>query len=104
MPEPDIAVIRGDVDAYMECLPEPKDVMLCIEIAVTTLANDRRKAQIYAEGGVEHYWLVNVEERRLEAHASPRDGGYATVTSLADTETLTVPGTASQIGVADFLP
>ncbi|MEO1171200.1 MAG: Uma2 family endonuclease [Myxococcota bacterium] len=88
----------------MTRLPSPEDVVLCVEIAVTRLREARAKAAVYAAGGVPHYWIVDVANRRLDAYASPSGPGYASVHSLADTETLLFPETDAPLNVRDLLP
>src|SRR5689334_3757408 len=40
MPEPDISVVRGDVDDYAGRDPGPDDVALVVEVAKSSLADD----------------------------------------------------------------
>ena len=73
-PEPDIAVVRGSVRDYFT--RHPSTAALVIEISITSEDLDRGKAAIYAEAGVEEYWIVLPAERRVEVHRCPRDGSY----------------------------
>ncbi|MBC7793029.1 MAG: Uma2 family endonuclease, partial [Clostridia bacterium] len=91
MPEPDIAVIRGDVTAMLSRLPQPADVVLAVEISVTTLRADRAKARLYGESGVPVLWIVNVSERRLEVMSGPNVGGYSETLILDETRTVRLP-------------
>jgi Uma2 family endonuclease len=73
LPEPDLAVVAaarfGD--------PHPDRAFLIIEVAETSLAEDRGdKAELYAEAGVPEYWIVNVSDRSIEAHSEPSRGAY----------------------------
>ena len=77
MPEPNLAVVRGDAASYLARYPTGADVVLLIEVSKTTLAYDRRKAALYAKMGVKEYWLVDVDGRRIEVRTGPmKDGEY----------------------------
>ncbi len=70
-PEPDLAVVPGPVGRYGVEHPSSSEVLFVIEIADSSLALDRRKASIYARGGVPVYWIVNVADRQLEVFSEP---------------------------------
>jgi Uma2 family endonuclease len=77
LPEPDVAVVplRDYDDAH------PDRAFLVAEVASSSLRKDRSlKAELYARAGVPEYWIVNIAERQIEAHALPRDGAYSSVT------------------------
>ena len=111
-PEPDLAVVRGDVDDYDDHHPGPADVALVVEVARSSLADDRALAQTYGGGGIPVYWIVNVDARQLEVYAHPapgaRAGGtYPPPTIMGETESvaLTIGGQlVGRIAVADLLP
>jgi len=50
VPEPDLAIVRG----------EPRDY--------------RRKAKIYAQAGIPHYWIINLDQRQIEVFSRPSAG------------------------------
>jgi Uma2 family endonuclease len=72
-PEPDIAVVpRGDHHKA-----HPTTAYLLIEVSKTSLRKDRAvKTDVYAEAGVDEYWIVNLVDRCIEVHRSPRNGRY----------------------------
>lgn len=70
-PKPDFAIVPGPVDRYGAGQPHSSDVLFVIEVADSSLAFDRRKASLYARGGVPLYWIVNVAERQLEVFSEP---------------------------------
>lgn len=72
-PQPDLSVVsRRDYDEG-----HPKEAFLLIEVADTSVAKDRTvKAKLYAECGVEEYWLVNLVDRVVEVFTRPEGGGY----------------------------
>ncbi len=75
-PEPDLAVIpRTAPRPY-----HPATAALAIEVSWSSLRRDlRRKAELYAEAGVDEYWVFDVHARRVVVHRMPRDGSYADV-------------------------
>jgi len=106
-PEPDLAVVRGEIDDYEDRHPDPADVALVVEIAKSSLADDRKLAETYGGGGIPIYWIVNLVHRQLEVYARPADGTYSSLTILKKNELvdLIIHGQAvAQIAVADLLP
>jgi len=106
-PEPDLAVVRGDDDAYENRHPGSDDVALVVEVTRSSVAKDRKLARVYGGGGIPAYWIVNLPRRRLEVYSSPVNGTYPTPTILGETEfvELTIEGqVVGQIAVADLLP
>lgn len=73
-PEPDVAVVAGSPDDYRAAHPATARVV--IEVAVSTEQIDRAKAELYAEAGVEEYWLVLPERQTVEAYRAPSPDGY----------------------------
>lgn len=70
VPQPDIAVVPGEVDSYVS--RHPSRAHLLVEVAHTSVAQDRvTKASIYARAGVPCYWIVNVSERCVEVFRRP---------------------------------
>jgi Uma2 family endonuclease len=71
-PEPDVAIVRGDPGQYEHSHPGPQDVALVVEVADASLARDRSiKKRIYARAGIPLYWIVNLQERRIEVYTNP---------------------------------
>jgi Uma2 family endonuclease len=73
-PEPDIAIVRGSDAEFASAHPTTAE--LVIEIAVTSLADDREMASIYAEAGVKEFWIVIAQKQQIEVHAQPENGHY----------------------------
>ena len=69
-PEPDLLwVKRRD---YSRQHPEPKDVLLLIEVAESSLHEDRgEKRDLYAEALIAEYWIVNLVDRTIEIYRQP---------------------------------
>ena len=71
-PEPDIAVVRGQVDDYPDHHPGPADVGMVVEVSDSTLSTDRDlKKRIYARAGIAEYWIVNLVDRQIEVYSEP---------------------------------
>lgn len=71
-PEPDILVARGALADYLDHHPQPRETLLVIEVANTSLIRDRGwKQRIYARAGTAEYWIINLEARQLERFADP---------------------------------
>src|SRR5271165_4583880 len=62
-PEPDVSLARGGIDDDEDRHPGPEDVALVVEVAESTLADDRAMAVTYDGGGIPVYWIVNVAGR-----------------------------------------
>ncbi|MBL9143345.1 MAG: Uma2 family endonuclease [Verrucomicrobiaceae bacterium] len=72
-PEPDVSVIGGPESDYPS---HPTTAKLVVEVSVSTLADDREMAEIYAEAGVEEYWIINATDRCIEIRRQPAVSGY----------------------------
>jgi Putative restriction endonuclease len=71
-PEPALAVVRGDVRDYLDRHPGPKDVALVVEVAETSLKQDRElKQRLYARASITVYWIVNLVEQQIEVYSDP---------------------------------
>lgn len=81
-PEPDLVIAKFQEDEYFSQHPLPYDVYLVIEVADTTLKQDRKvKLALYAEVDIPEVWIVNLKERTIEIYAEPLDGNYHSKTS-----------------------
>ena len=94
MPDPDACVLRSGAEptgAVRGCATwDPADVLLVVEVSDATLRADlTSKAAIYAEGGVEHCWVLARDA--LHVHREPSATGYAQVDVLSPGDTVTLP-------------
>lgn len=104
-PEPDLALVRGTPQKTATRHPTGADVVLVIEVAFTTLREDRDKAEVYARGGVAEYWLINPAIPAVEVHRGPQaDGSYREKLSYDPGETLPWPERSDGIDAAELLP
>ncbi|MCI0634089.1 MAG: Uma2 family endonuclease [Actinobacteria bacterium] len=110
-PEPDLVIVPGTYEDYLNA--HPSIPALVIEVADTSLGFDRRiKGSVYARGGVQDYWIVNVTDRVLEVYRDPQvdpaaawGWSYRSVRTVRPTESVTplaLPSTP--IPVAALLP
>lgn len=73
-PEPDIAVVKGDIRDYAK--KHPTHALLVVEVSDSTLAFDRKvKSRVYAEAGIADYWIVNLVDHCVEVHNNPTSAG-----------------------------
>ncbi len=103
--EPDLALLERK-RIYASRHPRPDEVLLVIEVADTTLDYDQQvKALLYAEEGIQEYWIVNLEEEGLEVYRQPGPDGYAETTTLQrgeEVEILALPA-AGMFSVEEIL-
>ena len=75
-PEPDAMIVRGRRRDYRDRQPGPGDVPLVVEVADSSLGEDRRiKRRIYAKAGIATYWIVNLVDGQVEVHTEPTEPG-----------------------------
>ncbi len=106
-PEPDLSVVRGDIDDHADQPPGPGDIALIVEVARSSMADDRGLAVTYGSAGIPVYWIVNVDDRQLEVYCQPTGGAYPAPAVLNETDKvdLVIDGQViGQIAVADLLP
>jgi Uma2 family endonuclease len=110
-PEPDLSLVRGDFRDYVGHHPSPADVALIVEVADTTLAEDRTvKGRIYARARIPSYWIINVKGRvgSIEVYTRPtRTRGYRNHVDyrVGQEVPVTIDGReVGRIAVADLLP
>lgn len=76
-PEPDLVIIQGTVLDYAQQHPRPEVVALVVEVADSTLKQDRDlKDKLYAQAGIQDYWVLDVNNRQLHVFRDPTATGY----------------------------
>ena len=71
-PEPDVVIAKKKDDNYLSAHPAVKDIILIIEISDSTLQYDKEtKLPLYAEAGINNYWIINLVDNRLEVYNNP---------------------------------
>src|SRR5439155_22184584 len=111
-PEPDLAVVRGEVEESDGRAVMAADVALVVEIAATlrvpSLPADRTDmARMYAVGGIPVYWIVNLVEGQIEVWSDPRWEAYQSHQVLGRGHDIPVVVAGVEVGwiaVIDILP
>ena len=107
MPEPDVVVVRGNWRDYANRYPEPADVAMVVEVASSSLHEDRMMAVIHGAGGVPTYWIINLVDRQVEVYSDPFQGGYRSRVEFKPGQAIPVVIDGRQVGtiaVDDVLP
>ncbi len=89
-PEPDLALLSPRDDFYAPSKPKSSDARLVIEVADPSLAFDRDiKLPLYAQAGIQEFWIVNLAESKVEVYRQPLpSGSYASRTDFSCGEML----------------
>ena len=109
VPDPDIAVVRGDPDNPAD--DNPTSALLVVEVSDSMLSYDRNaKASMYAAAGIADYWIVNIPDRQLEIRRNPQPDStaefghsYGSLTTLKPGDTATPLAAASGVVPVDRL-
>ena len=109
-PEPDVMVVRGNLDSYPDRHPGPQEVALVVEVADATLKYDQiDKKRVYARAGIPVYWIENLVDKQIEVYSEPDaadtpDYRQRHVYTLIDTVPLIINGLEiAQLPVKDLL-
>ncbi|MGI0492190.1 Uma2 family endonuclease [Alkalinema pantanalense CENA528] len=82
-PQPDLAIVKPLGMEYRNHHPYPEDIFWLIEYAQSTLAKDLgQKQRIYAEAGIQEYWVVNLQDFHLRVFRALQTGQYTTDLTL----------------------
>jgi Uma2 family endonuclease len=102
-PEPDLAVVRGQVRHYQSRHPLASDIGLVVEVADSSVDRDRIwKREIYARAGLPVYWLINLQEKTVEVYSRPVEGNYLDHRIVGPTETLTLQDPALEMAAGEI--
>ncbi len=76
-PEPDIAIVQRLFWEYDEHHPYPENIFWLIELSKTSLKKDLElKSEIYAEAGIQEYWVIDLKAAKLIVFRDPVDREY----------------------------
>jgi Uma2 family endonuclease len=105
-PEPDLAIVRGTLLDYADRHPEPKDLALVVEVADSTLKYDCDvKDKLYAQSGIEDYWVLDVKNRNLHVFRNPTPTGYTSHLILTPPNSISPLAFLNQsVSLLDILP
>jgi Uma2 family endonuclease len=95
-PHPDLTVVTGSPRDYL--VDHPKTAILVIEVSDSTLEEDaHEKASLYASGGIEDYWVIDLVNDQVLVFRKPvpETGSkfgknYASVSAHRRDDTLTL--------------
>jgi Uma2 family endonuclease len=100
--DPDLAVVL-DAD-YQHGIARAADASLAIEVAMTSQRRDRAKLAVYAAGGVQEAWLVDLKRNRIDVHRAPSGAAYTEHHTYGRDDELALPATNATIAGALCLP
>ena len=107
-PEPDRCVVRGTILDYAERHPGPDDIALVVEVADSSLADDRKLAtEVYGPAGIPVCWIVDVNARRVEVYTRRVPQGYGPPEFFEEGQSVPVVirgRVVGRIAVTDILP
>lgn len=73
------AVFMVHLGAGLPETPNPESVYLLIEVAASSLNEDRKtKLALYARDNIKEYWILNLVDKQLEIYRDPKDETYIT--------------------------
>ena len=110
-PEPDVAVVRGDLLDYAAA--HPSDPVLVVEVTLSSVTLDRRyKSSLYARAGRREYWVLDLVNQTLEVRREPAPStsapygwDYSSVQVLRAGDSVSaLAAPHARIAVADLLP
>ena len=103
-PEPDISVLKFRKDLYRKKHPLPEEVLLLIEVAVTTLKTDRKiKAPLYAQAGIPELWIITPLQAKIEVYKNPKEGEYRLREIYRAGDKIVCKSLAAEFDVAELL-
>ncbi len=72
VPLPDLVILRGVFDDYVDRDPSAADVGLVVELSDSSLRYDTTiKLAAYAEAGIPAYWVVNLIKNVIQTYETP---------------------------------
>ncbi|HEX3246290.1 MAG TPA: Uma2 family endonuclease [Chloroflexota bacterium] len=89
-PLPDVQLLSGSPERYVEEHPRPADVLLLVEVSDTSLQFDRVvKLPAYAAAGIQEVWIVDLAAAQVEVYRDPLPDGYQSRTLASGEDQLT---------------
>jgi Uma2 family endonuclease len=99
-PEPDGAVIRGDIDDYVESPPGSQHVLAAIEVADSSLGVDLGpKLAAYAAAGIPQYVVADLVNDRVLVHEQPEGRSYTRVTTVLRGDTVEIAAGGGRVSL-----
>lgn len=92
-PEPDLALVKYHEDYYKTAHPSPKDVIVLMEVADSSLEYDLEvKMPLYAQSQIPEFWVINIRLRQIEVYSIPADGTYKMKRIYKNEDEISIPG------------
>ena len=54
----------------------PQSATLVVEVAISSVGLDRENASMYAQAGVNEYWIVLPKQKKIEIYSEPEGTRY----------------------------
>lgn len=104
-PEPDIVIVQLQENVYTTSHPYPKNILLLIEVAETSLAYDLNvKLPRYAAAMIAETWIVDLNKDEVKVYRQPTVDGYGETAVYHPNDTLSPTAFPKlQITVKDIL-
>jgi Uma2 family endonuclease len=99
--------VRGTIRDYTQRTPGPNDIGLVVEVADSSLSEDREQGKLYARSGIPVYWIVNLVDRHVEVYSEPSADRYLSHFDYLPGQNVPVVIDGVQVGsiaVTDILP
>jgi Uma2 family endonuclease len=98
-PEPDLAVVRGEIEDYDQRDVTASDVALVAEIAHSSLSIDQTDMKrVYGASGIPVYWIINLVDRQIEVYTDPTPEGYRSSRTFKPGEDVPVVLGGAEVG------
>jgi Uma2 family endonuclease len=92
-PQPDATLLRWRDDYSLSKPPTAEDVILVVEVSDTTLKYDQsEKSALYAEAGIQEYWIINLRNKTIETYSDPVNGAFTRIHKAGHGEEVHIPG------------
>ena len=103
-PEPDVAVVTGNIRDYRNA--HPTAALLVVEVSDDSLRRDQTvKQRLYARCGIPEYWILSLPDNHLEVYRGPTADGYRTVSVHRAGETVApLARSEARVAIEDLLP
>lgn len=76
-PEPDVTIYKKPESEYRTRHPNSSDIFLVVEVSNSTLSYDlNKKKEIYADEGIQEYWVIDVQQQQLYLFKNLVEGKY----------------------------
>lgn len=88
-PQPDLSILKPRTDFYADSHPEPKDVLLIIEVAETSAEPDQKiKLPLYAKAAIPEVWIFELRSKKVEVYRKPSGRKYLMVETYTEEQTI----------------